>query len=162
MRTSASTTQGSGGQGRPGFPGLKLGSLGLAAVAALVLITIWLGIYRIDAGHVGIVQVVGYTGRNFDRRRLAEHHPGQAGYGAPRRIKERSALEPRLVVWSLLLSKPRQVKRAGGMYGCFSGRCVTAHAPDRRVGVVIRVMRADAFHMPPMRTVDSGVSGGKS
>jgi len=59
MRTSTPTTQGSGGQGRPGFPSLKLGSVGLAVIAALVLITIWLGIYRIDAGHVGIVKRFG-------------------------------------------------------------------------------------------------------
>jgi regulator of protease activity HflC (stomatin/prohibitin superfamily) len=58
MRTTPST-QGSGGQGRPGFPTLKLGSVGLALIAALVLITIWLGIYRIDAGHVGIVKRFG-------------------------------------------------------------------------------------------------------
>ncbi len=59
MRTSTPTTQGSGGSGRPGFPTLKLGSVGLAIIAALVLITIWLGIYRIDAGHVGIVKRFG-------------------------------------------------------------------------------------------------------
>ena len=59
MRTSTPSTQGSGGPGRPGFPTFKLGSVGLALVAALVLITIWLGIYRIDAGHVGIVKRFG-------------------------------------------------------------------------------------------------------
>jgi regulator of protease activity HflC (stomatin/prohibitin superfamily) len=59
MRTSTPTTQGPGGLGRPGFPNLKLGTVGLALIAALVLITIWLGIYRIDAGHVGIVKRFG-------------------------------------------------------------------------------------------------------
>ncbi len=59
MRTSTPTTQGSGAPGRPGFPNLKLGSLGLGIIAALALITIWLGIYRIDAGHVGIVKRFG-------------------------------------------------------------------------------------------------------
>ncbi len=59
MRTSTPTTQGSGGSGRPGMPSLKLGSFGLAIIAALALITIWLGIYRIDAGHVGIVKRFG-------------------------------------------------------------------------------------------------------
>jgi regulator of protease activity HflC (stomatin/prohibitin superfamily) len=59
MRTSTPTTQGSGGPGRPGLPTLKLGSFGLAVIAALALITVWLGIYRIDAGHVGIVKRFG-------------------------------------------------------------------------------------------------------
>jgi regulator of protease activity HflC (stomatin/prohibitin superfamily) len=53
MRTS--TPQGSGS----GNPTLKLGSVGLAAIGILILITIWLGIYRIDAGHVGIVKRFG-------------------------------------------------------------------------------------------------------
>jgi regulator of protease activity HflC (stomatin/prohibitin superfamily) len=59
MRTSTPTTQGSPGSGRPGLPTLKLGSFGLAVIAALALITVWLGIYRIDAGHVGIVKRFG-------------------------------------------------------------------------------------------------------
>ena len=59
MRTSTPTTQGPSGSGRPGLPTLKLGSLGLAIIAALALITVWLGIYRIDAGHVGIVKRFG-------------------------------------------------------------------------------------------------------
>lgn len=59
MRTSTPTTQGTGGSGRPGLPSLKLGSFGLAVIAALALITIWLGIYRIDAGHVGVVKRFG-------------------------------------------------------------------------------------------------------
>jgi regulator of protease activity HflC (stomatin/prohibitin superfamily) len=59
MRTSTPTTQGPSGSGRPGLPTLKLGSFGLAIIAALALITVWLGIYRIDAGHVGIVKRFG-------------------------------------------------------------------------------------------------------
>lgn len=59
MRTSTPTTQGPGGSGRPELPSLKLGSFGLAVIAALALITIWLGIYRIDAGHVGVVKRFG-------------------------------------------------------------------------------------------------------
>ncbi|WP_072387583.1 prohibitin family protein [Hyphomicrobium sp. CS1BSMeth3] len=59
MRTSTPTTQGPGGSGRSGLPSLKLGSFGLAVIAALALITIWLGIYRIDAGHVGVVKRFG-------------------------------------------------------------------------------------------------------
>ena len=43
---------------RPSAP--KIPSLGLSvtlglAIAVIVLLTIWLGVYRIDAGHVGIV-----------------------------------------------------------------------------------------------------------
>ncbi len=59
MRTSTPTTQGSGGPGRPGFPTLKIGSVGLGIIAVLALVTMWLGIYRIDAGHVGIVKRFG-------------------------------------------------------------------------------------------------------
>ncbi len=59
MRTSTPTTQGSGGPGRPGFPTLKFGSVGLGIIAVLALVTMWLGIYRIDAGHVGIVKRFG-------------------------------------------------------------------------------------------------------
>ena len=59
MRPSTPTTQGPGGSGRPELPSLKLGSFGLAVIAALALITIWLGIYRIDAGHVGVVKRFG-------------------------------------------------------------------------------------------------------
>ena len=61
MRTSTPTPQGSGsGSARsPGAPLLKLGSAGLIMIGLLVLMTIWLGIYRIDAGHVGIVKRFG-------------------------------------------------------------------------------------------------------
>jgi regulator of protease activity HflC (stomatin/prohibitin superfamily) len=45
--------------GLPGGSSLKLGSLGILAIAVLVLVTVWLGIYRIDAGHVGIVKRFG-------------------------------------------------------------------------------------------------------
>jgi regulator of protease activity HflC (stomatin/prohibitin superfamily) len=43
----------------PGVPSLKFGSIGLILIGLLVLITVWLGIYRIDAGHVGIVKRFG-------------------------------------------------------------------------------------------------------
>jgi regulator of protease activity HflC (stomatin/prohibitin superfamily) len=47
------------GPGLPGGPSIRFGSLGLALVGILVLMTIWLGIYRIDTGHVGIVKRFG-------------------------------------------------------------------------------------------------------
>jgi regulator of protease activity HflC (stomatin/prohibitin superfamily) len=50
MRTSTPTTI-----GPPGSPKLILAGIGLA----VILTTIWLGIYRIDAGHVGIVKRFG-------------------------------------------------------------------------------------------------------
>ena len=43
----------------PGFSSLKFGSVLLGALIFLVLLGVWLGIYRIDAGHVGIVKRFG-------------------------------------------------------------------------------------------------------
>ncbi len=43
----------------PGFSSLKIGSVLIGALVFLVLLGIWLGIYRIDAGHVGIVKRFG-------------------------------------------------------------------------------------------------------
>lgn len=43
----------------PGFSSLKIGSVLIGALIFLVLLGIWLGIYRIDAGHVGIVKRFG-------------------------------------------------------------------------------------------------------
>jgi regulator of protease activity HflC (stomatin/prohibitin superfamily) len=59
MRTSTPTTKGPGGSGMPGLPSFRFGSIGLTLIAILALVTIWLGIYRIDAGHVGIVKRFG-------------------------------------------------------------------------------------------------------
>jgi regulator of protease activity HflC (stomatin/prohibitin superfamily) len=43
----------------PQMPSLGVGAKLLGVLAVLVLATIWLGIYRIDAGHVGIVKRFG-------------------------------------------------------------------------------------------------------
>ncbi|MEM6495949.1 MAG: prohibitin family protein [Pseudomonadota bacterium] len=43
----------------PGFSSLKIGSVLIGALIFLVLLGVWLGIYRIDAGHVGIVKRFG-------------------------------------------------------------------------------------------------------
>ncbi|MEM8976211.1 MAG: SPFH domain-containing protein, partial [Pseudomonadota bacterium] len=43
----------------PGFSSLKIGSVLIGALIFLVLLGLWLGIYRIDAGHVGIVKRFG-------------------------------------------------------------------------------------------------------
>jgi regulator of protease activity HflC (stomatin/prohibitin superfamily) len=47
-------------QNQPGrFPALGLGAGALALIALVVLSVVWMGIYRIDAGHVGIVKRFG-------------------------------------------------------------------------------------------------------
>ena len=43
----------------PGFPALGIGAGALAVIALLILSVVWMGIYRIDAGHVGIVKRFG-------------------------------------------------------------------------------------------------------
>ena len=45
--------------GPRGLSSLRIGSVLIGAIAFLVLLGIWLGIYRIDAGHVGIVKRFG-------------------------------------------------------------------------------------------------------
>ncbi len=45
--------------GPGGLSSLRIGSVLVGAIAFLVLLGIWLGIYRIDAGHVGIVKRFG-------------------------------------------------------------------------------------------------------
>lgn len=43
----------------PGMPFLGIGAGALAVIALIVLSIVWMGIYRIDAGHVGIVKRFG-------------------------------------------------------------------------------------------------------
>jgi len=43
----------------PGMPVLGIGAGALAIIALIVLSIVWMGIYRIDAGHVGIVKRFG-------------------------------------------------------------------------------------------------------
>ena len=59
MKPTIISLPGGGSPGMPGMPGVRIGAAALAVIAVLAVSMLWLGVYRIDAGHVGIVKRFG-------------------------------------------------------------------------------------------------------